>query len=583
MKKTVLAVVLGIVLFIVLALTTFLVPEEDDDVCTPSGGSSSSAGGSGEVNDDGLALPMDNATDSITSGFRTPDRPDHNGLDVAKENGDPIYAIADGTVAQAGPADGFGQWIVLDHEDKDGKKYSTVYGHMFPDGIHVHTGDTVKAGQHIADQGYNGGVDPAGPAGGHLHVEHWPGGRLTGGSPVDPRPLIDQAASGKKKPADTADKDTKDNDSKDKDAKGKNKAKDDSKRGDQGSTDLPPSDLIQSEEHLQYDSVKLARAVAKNFPQVESIGGWRPTDKISDDHPSGRAVDIMIPDYSSSEGKQLGDDIRDYVYGNQDEFNVEYIIWRQELFPNGGEPYKMEDRGSDNENHFNHVHVTVEGGGIPKPGEDFGSAPSGGSKAPGSASGTVGKDCKKGLDSSLDTSLNDGEIPEELRKWIKLGGRVCKQVPSPLLAGLLYHESGGFNATAESAVGAQGYAQFMPDTWAGRGAKVDDNGEIAGPPGSGSPSDPADATMAAARFLCDLAEGQEEGISSGKLKGDPTELMLAAYNAGPGAVEQYGGVPPYSETQNYVKVVPEEAAKFAGADKDDDVDTHDDKEKKDDD
>lgn len=561
-RKLLMGVVLAVVLFLVLAVTTMLTREEED-VCTPKG--SSSAGG-GEVNADGLALPMDDALDSVTSGFRPPDRPNHQGLDVAKDNGDAIYAVADGTVAQAGPASGFGQWIVIDHKDDDGQTYSTVYGHMFPDGVHVKTGEKVTAGQHIADQGYNGGVDPPGPAGGHLHFEYWPNGRLTGGSPVDPRPLIEQAASGKKKPADRTGTD--------------DKAKaDGSKRKKQGGTvDLPPSDVIQSEEHLQYDSVRIARAVAKNFPQVEVIGGWRPTDAISDDHPSGRAVDIMIPDFTTAKGKQLGDDIRDYVFGNRDEFNVEYIIWRQELIPNGGEPYMMEDRGSLTQNHFDHVHVTVEGGGMPSPGQDFGSAPEGGSEVPGGATGKAGKDCADGLDSSLDTNLNDGEIPEELRKWIKLGGRVCKEVPSPLLAGLIYHESGGFNATATSNVGAQGYAQFMPDTWAGRGAKVDDNGEVAGPPGSGSPSDPADATMAAARFLCDLADGQKEGISSGQLKGDPTELMLAAYNAGPGAVEQYGGVPPYSETQNYVKVVPKEAAKFASASHDDgdkDKDTKD--------
>ena len=38
--------------------------------------------------------------------------------------------------------------------------------------------------------------------------------------------------------------------------------------------------------------------------------------------------------------------------------------------------------------------------------------------------------------------------------------------------------------------------------------------------------------------------------------------MLAAYNAGPGAVEQFGGVPPYAETQQYVKIVPETAKKY---------------------
>ena len=54
-------------------------------------------------------------------------------------------------------------------------------------------------------------------------------------------------------------------------------------------------------------------------------------------------------------------------------------------------------------------------------------------------------------------------------------------------------------------------------------------------------------------------------IASGELSGDPQALMLAGYNAGPGAVQQFGGVPPYAETQKYVVIVPQEAARFAAA------------------
>ncbi|MGV0340717.1 lytic transglycosylase domain-containing protein [Corynebacterium mastitidis] len=158
--------------------------------------------------------------------------------------------------------------------------------------------------------------------------------------------------------------------------------------------------------------------------------------------------------------------------------------------------------------------------------------------------------------------MDTAQIPDELVRWIGLGGRVCREVSSPLQAGLLYHESGGFRADAVSAVGAQGYAQFMPATWAAVGAKVDEQGQVAGPPGSGSPSNPADATMAATRYLCGIARDQAPLRSSGQISGDPTELMLAAYNAGPGAVQAYGGVPPYRETINYVQVVPKEAKKF---------------------
>lgn len=96
----------------------------------------------------------------ILSGFQTAERPDHNGVDVAAPDGTPIYAAASGTVVQAGPADGFGQWIVIDHGDG----YQTGYGHMWEGTLLVSVGDAVEAGQQIASVGSNG--DSTGP---HLH------------------------------------------------------------------------------------------------------------------------------------------------------------------------------------------------------------------------------------------------------------------------------------------------------------------------------------------------------------------------------------------------------------------------------
>ena len=60
------------------------------------------------------------------------------------------------------------------------------------------------------------------------------------------------------------------------------------------------------ESHWQIDTVRVARAVHAVFPQITTIGGYRPTDSYPD-HPSGRAADITIPDYTSGEGIALGD------------------------------------------------------------------------------------------------------------------------------------------------------------------------------------------------------------------------------------------------------------------------------------
>ena len=101
-------------------------------------------------------------------------------------------------------------------------------------------------------------------------------------------------------------------------------------------------------------------------------------------------------------------------------------------------------------------------------------------------------------------------------------------VDPALLAAVAQQES-GFDASAVSPAGAQGLMQFMPAT--ARGLGVD-------------PFDPASAVDGAARYLADLTEQF----------GSP-ELGLAAYNAGPGTVSRYGGIPPYAETQNYVRSV----------------------------
>ncbi|WP_324193783.1 peptidoglycan DD-metalloendopeptidase family protein [Nocardia otitidiscaviarum] len=113
----------------------------------------------------------------------------HHGVDLAAPSGTPIFAAADGRVVAAGPASGFGGWVVIDHLDAKGNRYSTVYGHMYLPQIYVKVGDVVRAGQHIADVGNAG--ESTGP---HLHFELVPGGRMTGGRAVDPMPWLSGGA-----------------------------------------------------------------------------------------------------------------------------------------------------------------------------------------------------------------------------------------------------------------------------------------------------------------------------------------------------------------------------------------------------
>ena len=108
-----------------------------------------------------------------------------------------------------------------------------------------------------------------------------------------------------------------------------------------------------------------------------------------------------------------------------------------------------------------------------------------------------------------------------------------------LLKGLIRQES-GFNPSARSAAGALGLTQLMPSTAASLGV---------------DPSDPAQAIDGGARYL----QAQLD-----RFGGDAAKA-LAAYNAGPGAVARFGGVPPYAETQNYVNKVLGYAAQYRAA------------------
>ncbi|MEW2292271.1 bifunctional lytic transglycosylase/C40 family peptidase [Streptomyces sp. NPDC006743] len=145
--------------------------------------------------------------------------------------------------------------------------------------------------------------------------------------------------------------------------------------------------------------------------------------------------------------------------------------------------------------------------------------------------------------------LAKGAVPAAYSTLVQKWGNLCPAIDPALLAAQLYQES-GFNPNARSAAAAEGIAQFIPGTWATHG--VDGNGD-----GKRDVWDPNDAIPSAASYDCELAEYVRS------VPGDATHNMLAAYNAGADAVIRYGGVPPYAETQNYVKTITTLAQSFA--------------------
>ncbi|WP_304442336.1 transglycosylase family protein, partial [Mycobacterium sp. E1747] len=113
------------------------------------------------------------------------------------------------------------------------------------------------------------------------------------------------------------------------------------------------------EEHLQPGAVQLNRIISQLFPDVSSIGGWRANDPFPD-HPSGRALDIMV-----GANKALGDQINQFLQQNAAALGIQYTLWQQQEWDPGKGPSPMENRGSPTENHMDHVHAMIRQGALP--------------------------------------------------------------------------------------------------------------------------------------------------------------------------------------------------------------------------
>ncbi|MGH3967941.1 MAG: glycoside hydrolase, partial [Mycobacterium sp.] len=124
---------------------------------------------------------------------------------------------------------------------------------------------------------------------------------------------------------------------------------------------LPPG--VAPEQGLQVHTIWAARAISVLFPEITTIGGFR-QDPLQW-HPNGLAIDVMIPNYHSAEGIELGNQIAGYALANAKRWGVVHVIWRQAYYPGIGAPSWTANYGNETANHYDHVHIATDGGGYP--------------------------------------------------------------------------------------------------------------------------------------------------------------------------------------------------------------------------
>ncbi len=247
---------------------------------------------------------------------------------------------------------------------------------------------------------------------------------------------------------------------------------------------------------LQPNAARGAAAARRILGFQGDIGGIGHRNNASD-HPHGNAIDLMTHD-----DLEFGWEAAEWYRQNRDQFGVTYVIFNGAIASPRSDwqwrPYRHPAGRTDpTAMHDDHVHVSFRGG------------------APVMSAETA----------SYRPPAVD--LPQQAQRWSTAIDTAARDVgvdPLLLLA-LVQHES-GFDPNVVSHAGAIGLAQLMPGTARELGV---------------NPHDPHQNLAGGARYL----KAQLERFGS-------VELALAAYNAGPGRVQQAGGIPNIEETQNYV-------------------------------
>lgn len=147
-----------------------------------------------------------------------------------------------------------------------------------------------------------------------------------------------------------------------------------------GDLNCPPTGMG-GEYKLNADALRALRCVKKYWPQIVTIGGIR--NDPGSDHHTGDAIDVMIPNYASPAGIELGTQIAHWAQKNAQGLGVKYVIWREQIWSaqrasegwrNCGTPQASCYKGSnDTAAHRDHPHISFYGAagtGVPANGAD---------------------------------------------------------------------------------------------------------------------------------------------------------------------------------------------------------------------
>ena len=302
-----------------------------------------------------VVFPLPAGTWVRTSGYGirvhpiTGEKKLHTGVDFAASTGTPILAAADGRVAFAGAASGYGNLILITHT-VGGQVVASGYAHMNSGGIHVKVGETVTAGQHIGDVASSGYA--TGP---HLHFEIRPGG--PNAAPVDPEPWLDtQGAADVEVVAGGAG------------GCGPQAGPPEPYTGDNPG---PMVDDPTSEGQITERTAYIIRQVQARFPDT-AWSCWSERPGNGSEHEIGRACDgtfgNSIGTAAAGTSLDLGWTVTNWLKAHAETLGVEYLIWQGRIWSvtrayEGWRPYDgggMHDPNTVTGGHYDHCHFTAD-------------------------------------------------------------------------------------------------------------------------------------------------------------------------------------------------------------------------------